>query len=162
MTRMLGFLATIMIVATVGLAAENISLKTRAAEDHTANGRQPAVREVSGQQSFPSSNSIATLTSQTIRASFQAAVVERASLAADGQTGGSEPNSTNQESARRETSAAPDSSASKTTSPQDPAVQNVSEEPATPRGQLPQTSTILPLLGLIGLGSLVAGFFARR
>jgi pectate lyase len=37
------------------------------------------------------------------------------------------------------------------------------EEPAaTPNGQLPQTSTILPLLGLIGLGSLVAGFFARR
>jgi hypothetical protein len=29
-------------------------------------------------------------------------------------------------------------------------------------GQLPQTSTILPLLGLIGLGSLVAGFFARQ
>ena len=28
--------------------------------------------------------------------------------------------------------------------------------------QLPQTSTILPLLGLIGLGSLVAGFFARK
>jgi hypothetical protein len=29
-------------------------------------------------------------------------------------------------------------------------------------GKLPQTSTILPLLGLIGLGSLVAGLFARR
>lgn len=29
-------------------------------------------------------------------------------------------------------------------------------------GQLPQTSTILPMLGLIGLGSLVAGLFARR
>jgi hypothetical protein len=28
--------------------------------------------------------------------------------------------------------------------------------------QLPQSSTILPLLGLIGLGSLVAGFFARH
>ena len=28
--------------------------------------------------------------------------------------------------------------------------------------QLPQTSTILPLLGLIGLGSLIAGFFARK
>ena len=28
--------------------------------------------------------------------------------------------------------------------------------------QLPQTSTFLPLLGLIGLGSLVAGLFARR
>ena len=34
--------------------------------------------------------------------------------------------------------------------------------PATANGQLPQTSTILPLLGLIGLGSLVAGLFARR
>lgn len=32
----------------------------------------------------------------------------------------------------------------------------------TDNGQLPQTSTILPLLGLIGLGSLVAGFFARH
>lgn len=31
-----------------------------------------------------------------------------------------------------------------------------------PTRQLPQTSTILPLLGLIGLGSLVAGLFARR
>jgi hypothetical protein len=38
-----------------------------------------------------------------------------------------------------------------------------SEVPAgEPNGQLPQTSTILPLLGLIGLGSLVAGLFARR
>ena len=33
---------------------------------------------------------------------------------------------------------------------------------ANANGQLPQTSTILPLLGLIGLGSLVAGLFARR
>jgi hypothetical protein len=31
-----------------------------------------------------------------------------------------------------------------------------------PAQQLPQTSTFLPLLGLIGLGSLVAGLFARR
>jgi hypothetical protein len=36
------------------------------------------------------------------------------------------------------------------------------ESAAANNGQLPQTSTILPLLGLIGLGSLVAGFFARR
>lgn len=35
-------------------------------------------------------------------------------------------------------------------------------ENAKAAGQLPQTSTILPLLGLIGLGSLVAGFFARK
>jgi hypothetical protein len=41
-----------------------------------------------------------------------------------------------------------------------------SEDPADDdspnRAQLPQTSTILPLLGLIGLGSLLAGLFARR
>jgi hypothetical protein len=35
-------------------------------------------------------------------------------------------------------------------------------EDGVPGQQLPQTSTILPLLGLIGLGSLVAGLFARR
>jgi hypothetical protein len=35
-------------------------------------------------------------------------------------------------------------------------------DPAENNGELPQTSTILPLLGLIGLGSLVAGFFARH
>jgi hypothetical protein len=35
-------------------------------------------------------------------------------------------------------------------------------EDGVPAQQLPQTSTILPLLGLIGLGSLVAGLFARR
>jgi hypothetical protein len=38
---------------------------------------------------------------------------------------------------------------------------NTAQE-ATANRQLPQTSTILPLLGLIGLGSLVAGLFARR
>ncbi|HXF12678.1 MAG TPA: hypothetical protein VN517_05960 [Terriglobales bacterium] len=37
-----------------------------------------------------------------------------------------------------------------------------SVDDAVKNRQLPQTSTILPLLGLIGLGSLVAGFFARH
>ena len=38
------------------------------------------------------------------------------------------------------------------------------QDPGTGNGsaELPQTSTILPLLGLLGLGSLVAGLFARR
>lgn len=36
------------------------------------------------------------------------------------------------------------------------------EDGSPNRAQLPQTSTILPLLGLIGLGSLLAGLFARR
>ncbi len=43
---------------------------------------------------------------------------------------------------------------------QDPAT--AQETAAKSNAELPQTSTILPLLGLIGLGSLVAGFFARR
>jgi len=43
-------------------------------------------------------------------------------------------------------------------------VQGQGEDPGTGNGsaELPQTSTILPLLGLLGLGSLVAGLFARR
>ena len=41
--------------------------------------------------------------------------------------------------------------------PKDPA-----DDDSPNRAQLPQTSTILPLLGLIGLGSLLAGLFARR
>jgi len=39
---------------------------------------------------------------------------------------------------------------------------DAASEDGMPAQQLPQTSTILPLLGLIGLGSLVAGLFARR
>ena len=42
------------------------------------------------------------------------------------------------------------------------AVEERSENVAQESVPLPQTSTILPLLGLIGLGSLVAGLFARR
>ncbi len=59
--------------------------------------------------------------------------------------------------------AARDSSGNATTASPNPAIEgSASNDPATPNGQLPQTSTILPLLGLIGLGSLVAGLFARR
>lgn len=47
--------------------------------------------------------------------------------------------------------------------PQNNAVQSRSQDPRTATSaELPQTSTILPLLGLLGLGSLVAGLFARR
>ncbi|HZP17444.1 MAG TPA: hypothetical protein VFB00_05740 [Terriglobales bacterium] len=47
----------------------------------------------------------------------------------------------------------PDSAASQTSQNQEAVPENA---------RLPQTSTILPLLGLIGLGSLVAGLFTRR
>lgn len=58
-----------------------------------------------------------------------------------------------------------DSAKSTTTRDRNPNVQNAAqgdESAIATNGQLPQTSTILPLLGLIGLGSLVAGFFARH
>ncbi len=58
-----------------------------------------------------------------------------------------------------------DSSKKAATAAAGPGVQdmaNKQETSATGNTELPQTSTILPLLGLIGLGSLVAGFFARR
>ena len=44
----------------------------------------------------------------------------------------------------------------------EPAASDEDARNARANAQLPQTSTLLPLLGLIGLGSLVAGFFARR
>jgi hypothetical protein len=62
-------------------------------------------------------------------------------------------------------SATHDSQKSATSRDRNPNIQTAAQgdEPAVPtNGQLPQTSTILPLLGLIGLGSLVAGFFARH
>ena len=58
-----------------------------------------------------------------------------------------------------------DSAKSTTTRDRNSNVQNQAqgdESTIATNGQLPQTSTILPLLGLIGLGSLVAGFFARH
>jgi hypothetical protein len=61
------------------------------------------------------------------------------------------------------TPAARDSSSNSTTASPDRTIEgSASDDPAIPNGQLPQTSTILPLLGLVGLGSLVAGLFARR
>jgi hypothetical protein len=53
------------------------------------------------------------------------------------------------------TTAAASKGIQKTAQGEDPRTGNSSAE-------LPQTSTILPLLGLLGLGSLVAGLFARR
>jgi archaellin len=50
----------------------------------------------------------------------------------------------------------------KASSASDPQMASSAVNTDTDNGQLPQTSTILPLLGLIGLGSLVAGFFARH
>jgi len=66
-------------------------------------------------------------------------------------------------SSARSAPAAPDSSSGTTTVPANAAIEgSTANDPGTANRRLPQTSTILPLLGLIGLGSLVAGLFARR
>ena len=68
-----------------------------------------------------------------------------------------------QSSSAQSAPAARDSSSNMTTANSNHGIEgSASNDPTTPNGQLPQTSTILPLLGLIGLGSLVAGLFARR
>jgi phospholipase C len=104
----------------------------------------------------------------TRRTVFLAAIMVVASLGAAAQnrtTGASAPAQQNpavQQTVQHNnnTNASPSTDNSQRNSP---AQQNVAEQNApVSNGQLPQTSTILPLLGLIGLGSLVAGFFSRR
>jgi hypothetical protein len=67
-----------------------------------------------------------------------------------------------QGSAARQPGTAQQSSSSEPTAQQEGTSQNAASNDVNASQQLPQTSTILPLLGLIGLGSLVAGLFARR
>jgi hypothetical protein len=81
------------------------------------------------------------------------AATQSSQPATQNQTSSPEPAPAN-DSARQTTTAGAPSNV-KQTHGQETAASNLD-------GQLPQTSTILPLLGLIGLGSLVAGFFARR
>jgi hypothetical protein len=83
--------------------------------------------------------------------------------------GGSQPSSGVNEgpsaSAGRPTAVNDSVEAAATANSNDSVEQTASDEDtrsARANAQLPQTSTLLPLLGLIGLGSLVAGFFARR
>ena len=158
MTRTLSLLITAVLLASAGRSAESLSLR-QAAPLHPAAilarglalaGSQPAAAARPDFSAYPRQAANATR-----------AHVEAASLAADGkQSGPAE--AAKPASGRGETAATGDSPGGQTTSGASPAVQDVSQEPVTTSGQLPQTSTILPLLGLIGLGSLVAGFFARR
>ena len=81
--------------------------------------------------------------------------------------GGSQPNSGGNEgpSASASRPTVVEAAATRNSNNSDSVEQTASDEDARSArasAQLPQTSTLLPLLGLIGLGSLVAGFFARR
>lgn len=110
---------------------------------------------------------------------FLAVAMVAASLGLVAQDTSGTQNSTQNNSAQHAVAVANNSSQNADSTPavsnqQDPAKSAVtrdSSDSKSPRsqvssdtnnGQLPQTSTILPLLGLIGLGSLVAGFFARQ
>jgi Protein of unknown function (DUF5818) len=128
----------------------------------TLQGHAGQEIEVSGQKAFPSRDSSATSSSgnsgpSTIDVTNAEFVADHCEGAGSPQPGSSGPGAT---SAPHDLARPAATNRSGTTF-QGAAQQ--SEVPAGgPNGQLPQTSTILPLLGLIGLGSLVAGFFARR
>ena len=155
MRRTVNLFLTLVIVASIGQAAESISLPAGArASADGANGRAGAARAAIGQPPAPSPD--------PAPAPASAAGPARAAAIDQAQTAGSQTNAAKRANPAGEKPAASNSSAGETTSTHNPAVQNISQEPVTEGGQLPQTSTILPLLGLIGLGSLVAGFFARR
>lgn len=115
--------------------------------------------EVTGQQAFASTSS--SNASSSANASLPTVNVAKTRVLADhcAASSGSQPGPTGSSA-----STAHDFSQAPATATGNAKLQNVAqtEAPAAPNGQLPQTSTILPLLGLIGLGSLVAGFFARR
>lgn len=115
--------------------------------------------EVTGQQAFASTSS--SNASSSANASLPTVNVAKTRVLADhcAASSGSQPGPTGSSA-----STAHDFSHAPATATGNAKLQNVAqtEAPAAPNGQLPQTSTILPLLGLIGLGSLVAGFFARR
>lgn len=125
----------------------------------TLQGHTSQQIEVTGQQAFGSTSSstgsVSTNTSlPTVNVANTRVVADHCQADSGTQPGPKGPSA----------STAHDFSQSPTTATGNAKLQNVAqtEGPAAPNGQLPQTSTILPLLGLIGLGSLVAGFFARR
>ena len=132
---------------------------TLAGNTDTLQGHTGQEVEVTGQQAFGATTS--SNTSAPANTSLPTVDVAKTRVLADHcqATSGSQPGPTG-------SSASTDHNFSQTsaTATSNAKLQNVAqtEGPAAPNGQLPQTSTILPLLGLIGLGSLVAGFFARR
>ena len=146
------------------LAGDQGGTYTLAGNTDTLQGHAAQEIEVTGQQSFGSDASSST-SGQGGSPTIQ---VTTTKLVSDHCKSGANP---------QPTSPGPGASASAAASTKqgsikpsaidnrDPSAQNMAQDDATPatsNGQLPQTSTILPLLGLIGLGSLVAGFFARH
>jgi hypothetical protein len=109
------------------------------------------------------------LTATLLLVSF-GAVAQNKSSPSGGQNGSVEASTSAQNATPPSTQAAGRVHASQgmTTAPASKGIQKTpqgeGQDPGIGKGsaELPQTSTILPLLGLLGLGSLVAGLFARR
>ena len=146
------------------LAGDQGAMYTLAGNTDTLKGRAAQEIEVTGQQSFGSDASSSTSGqsgSPTIQVTTTKLVSDHCKSSANPQPTSPGPSA----SASAAASTKQDSVRSSASGDRGPSAQNTAqgdETPATNNGQLPQTSTILPLLGLIGLGSLVAGFFARH
>ncbi|HUK47525.1 MAG TPA: hypothetical protein VLW06_08040 [Terriglobales bacterium] len=136
------------------LAGNTDALRGHSGQEIKATGQQPFTSGTSSNAS--SENSAAPWTIDVTRTTIVAAHCTSSS--------GSQPDPTAAGSSSSAASGARDSAQAATTGQGVAGVKKValSEQSTGNNGQLPQTSTILPLLGLIGLGSLVAGFFARR
>jgi hypothetical protein len=133
MTRAVVFLTAALAAASLGLFAENSSTNPATPTSASAQVQTQGTGNSASQTNAPSSSNPATAASSNVSA--QTAPTNRGSAAT--------PNNNR---------------AIQTTEGSKPN----NESADTANAQLPQTSTILPLLGLIGLGSLVAGLFARR
>ncbi|HKW19120.1 MAG TPA: DUF5818 domain-containing protein [Terriglobales bacterium] len=135
--------------ATYTLAGDTNSLQGHVGQEVEVTGQQALESPTSSNTTTQAGTAPATLNVTNTR--FVADHCSGAGISQPGPTGG--------------LSAAHDSveqTATNNTNAQLKGVAQSEAVPAVNNGQLPQTSTILPLLGLIGLGSLVAGFFARR
>ena len=143
------------------LAGDQGVMYTLAGSTDTLKGHVSQELEVTGQQTLGSDASSNTSTqggSQTIQVTTTKLVSDHCKSSANPQPASPGPSAS-------ATPATQDSVRSSAPGDRGAGAQNIAQgdDTAAPNnGQLPQTSTILPLLGLIGLGSLVAGFFARH
>jgi hypothetical protein len=151
------------------LTGNTDSLEGHTGQEIQVTGQHAVADNVSTSTSSPASSPTDTIHRKsadegTIRVTDAKVIAEHCQP-----VGGSQPSSDVKQGPRASSSrptATNDSvEAAATANSNDSVEQTASDEDtrsARANAQLPQTSTLLPLLGLIGLGSLVAGFFARR
>ena len=172
MTRAVVFLASAMVAASLGLMAQDTSgAMSNSNQERNANARNVTVTgclnaSASGQYSladghgtiYALSGNADDLRSHT---SQQIEVTGKQQLSNNGSSSTSPASTIEVTTTKVVADHCGSGSSSQSNHESDPAA-IASVDDAMRNRQLPQTSTILPLLGLIGLGSLVAGFFARH